>query len=156
MELNLKNPIVFFDLETSGLSIIDDEIIQIYVCKFDGNTFTEHSSNYNIKGSINIDAYNKHGISKKDLENDKFFSEDAEFIYKSFFSPGVVICGFSSNKFDVPFLIEKMLQSKIVNSISIQSNDTIDVLALYRELFPNTLESIYKRLIKKEIERVIC
>jgi DNA polymerase III epsilon subunit-like protein len=105
-----------------------------------------------VVAEITEEAFEKHGLTKEDLEGLPFFKEDAQMIYDNFLTQGVVICGFNSNKFDIPFIIEKMLQSKIVEAVSITRNKTIDAILIYRELYPNTLEGIHKRLVGKELE----
>lgn len=145
--------ITFFDLETSGLDIKTDEILQIYVCKYDGTDFIERTELFNIHGEIRKEAFEKHKISKESLKDYPYFSEVAEQIYNEYFSDTkTIICGFNSNKFDVPFIIEKFLASKVLQSTSITKNPKIDVYSIYRELYPNTLEGIYKRFTGEVLE----
>lgn len=147
-----KSPLTFFDLETTGLDKMEDEIVQIYLCKYDGKDFIENSSYYNTNVEIRKEAFEKHGLTKDFLSTYPYFGESAKEIYSDYFSKGTILCGFNSNQFDVPFIIEKFLQAKIPTAINILQNKRIDAFALYRELFPNNLESIYKRLVGKTLD----
>lgn len=141
-----KKPIVFFDLETSGLDINKDEILQIYICKFNGDDFTENVSLFNINCEIRQEAFDKHKISKDDLVNYPYFSEKAQEIYDEYFTDtDSIICGYNSNKFDVPFIIEKFLQSNIIKAVSIVKNPKLDVYKIYKDMYKNTLEDVYER-----------
>lgn len=149
----LGKPIVFFDLETTGLDIVKDEILQIYICRYDGVDFKEDISLYNIFGEIRKEAFDKHKISKESLVGYPYFKDVAKDIFDSYFSNTEdIICGFNSNKFDVPFIIEKFLQCKLLESVNIIKNPKIDVYKVYRELYPNTLEGIYQRFTGVTLE----
>lgn len=146
-----KAPITFFDIESTGIDKISDEIIQLYLCKYDGKEFIESESYYDTNVPIRKEAYEKHGIDNESLKGNPYFSECAKDIYENYFSKGTVLCGYSSNGFDIPFIIEKFLQCKIPSAVNILSNKRIDVFHVYRKLYPNTLEGVYKRLLKKDM-----
>ena len=145
-------PLTFVDIETTGLDNVKDDIIQIYLCKYDGKEFIEHNAYYCSDVQMSKEAYEKHGMTNEDLEQYPPFSEDAQMIYETYLNTGVVICGFNSNHFDIPFIIEKMIQCDITKATHIHNNKTIDVIKVYRELFPNTLGEIHKRLVGCDIE----
>ncbi len=142
-----KAPLTFFDIESTGLDKIKDDIIQLYLCKYDGKDFYESSSYYNTNKEITEEAFGKHGLTQKDLEEYPYFEEKAKEIFATYFTKGTILCGFNSDHFDIPFIIEKMLQSKIPAAVGILNNKRIDVMKIYRQLFPNTLEGIYERMI---------
>jgi len=144
-------PLTFFDLETTGLDKIQDEIVQVYLCKYDGKDFIEKSAYFNTDVEIRQEAFDKHGLTKEFLSSYPYFSESSLEIYNEYFSKGTVLCGFNSNHFDIPFIIEKFLQCKIPTAINILQNKRIDAYALYRDLYPNNLEGIYKRLVGKTL-----
>lgn len=148
----VQEPLVFLDIESTGLDLIKDEILQIYLCRYDGKDFTEHNSMYSINGEITEEAFGKHGFRKEDLVGYPKFGEDAHKIYNDFLTKENILCGFNSDRFDVPFLIEKLLQSKIGLATSIIKNKTIDVYKLYLEMYPNTLEAIYEREAGEPLE----
>lgn len=148
----VQQPLMFFDIETSGLDLIEDEIIEFYACKYDGENFIEHNQKYSVDCTISEEATSKHGYTNEMLKDYPKFSTDIELIYDDYFTPDVVLCGFNSNKFDIPFTVEKMLQNKFVKGASIVKNKTIDVYKLYQELFPNTLEGIYERCTGEVME----
>mgnify|MGYP003670206016 CR=1 FL=1 len=140
-------PLVFFDIESTGLDKSTDEIIQLYMCKYDGKEFSEHNSYYNTDVPIRQEAFEKHGIKNEDLVKYPYFKADSQRLYEEFFSKGTILCGYNSNNFDIPFIIEKFIQSEITTAVSILQNKRIDVIEIYRELYPNTLEGVFDRLV---------
>jgi DNA polymerase-3 subunit epsilon len=142
-----KAPITFFDIESTGIDKITDEIIELYVCKYDGKEFIENDSYYNSNVPVREEALEKHGITNESLVGYPYFSEKAKTIYENYFSKGTILCGYCSNKFDIPFIIEKFLQAKIPSSVNILQNKRIDVYEIYRQLYPNTLEGVHSRIV---------
>jgi len=140
-------PLTFFDIESTGIDKITDDIIQLYVCKYDGIEFIESSSYYNSNVPVREEALEKHGITNESLIGYPYFSEIAKEIYDKYFSKGTILCGYCSNQFDIPFIIEKFLQAKIPNAINILQNRRIDVYEIYKQLYPNTLEGVYSRIV---------
>lgn len=141
----VEQPLVFLDIESTGLDLMKDEILQIYLCRYDGKDFTEHNSMYNVSVPITEEAFGKHGFRNEDLVDYPMFGTDAQKIYDGFLTKENILCGFNSDRFDIPFLIEKLLQNKIGLATSIIKNKTIDVYKLYLQMYPNTLEAIYER-----------
>jgi DNA polymerase III alpha subunit (gram-positive type) len=146
-----KQPITFFDCETSGLDLSADELIQIYACNYDGQEFKEFESKFKITCECSKEAFEKHGYTKEDLMDCDNLIEHLPYLYENYFSPGITLGGFNSNSFDIPFLVEKAIQLGFNKAITITSNKTIDVMQIYRELYPNTLEGIYSRLVGHEM-----
>ena len=142
-----KAPITFFDIESTGIDKITDEIIELYVCKYDGKEFIENDSYYNTNVPVREEALEKHGITNESLVGYPYFSEKAKSIYENYFSKGTILCGYCSNRFDIPFIIEKFLQAKIPSSVNILQNKRIDVYDIYRQLYPNTLEGVHSRIV---------
>jgi len=142
-----KTPVTFFDIESTGIDKITDDIIELYLCKYDGNEFIESDSYYNTNVPVRAEALEKHGITNDSLIGYPYFSECAKDIYSEYFSKGTILCGYCSNNFDIPFIIEKFLQAKITSSVNILQNKRIDVYDIYRQLYPNTLEGVYDRVV---------
>ena len=140
-------PLTFFDIESTGIDKIKDDIIQLYLCRYDGKEFYESSSYYNSNVPVREEAFEKHGISNEDLIGYPYFSECAKEIYQDYFSKGTILCGYCSNLFDIPFIIEKFLQAKIPGAVNILQNKRIDVYDIYKQLYPNTLEGVYQRVV---------
>lgn len=148
---SVNAPLTFFDIESTGLDKITDEIVQIYLCKYDGKDFIEHNSYYNTNVPIRKEAFEKHGLTKEFLADYPYFIEQANPLFEEYFPKGTVLCGYNSLSFDVPFIIEKFLQSKIPAAVSMLQNPQIDAIVIYRELFPNTLEGVFERLVGGEM-----
>ena len=108
MKLNLKNPIVFFDLETTGTNITSDRIVEICYLKVYPNG-NEESKTMRINPEMHIPEASTaiHGITDEDVADCPTFKEVATNIAKDF--EGADIAGFNSNRFDVPVLVEEFL-----------------------------------------------
>ena len=103
MELNLKKPIIFFDLETTGTNITTDRIVEISMIKIMPNgEERERTLRINPEMHIPKEATDVHGISDEDVANCRTFKEIAKDLAQSFL--GCDIAGFNSNRFDIPML----------------------------------------------------
>ena len=112
MKLNLKIPICFFDLETTGTNITQDRIIEIAVIKMMPNGEVIRKSNI-VNPTIPIlpESTAIHGISNEDVKDKPTFKEVAK-DYAKFFE-GADIGGFNVLKFDVPVLVEEFLRADV-------------------------------------------
>lgn len=110
MELNLTNPVVFFDLETTGTDINKDRIVEICYLKVwpNGNQEEKHMR-INPEMHIPEEASKVHGIYDEDVKDCPKFKEEAKNIAKVF--EGADIAGFNSNRFDIPLLAEEFLRA---------------------------------------------
>ena len=106
MELNLKKPIIFFDLETTGTNILHDRIVEICCTKVHPNGKEESKCRrLNPEMPIPPEATAVHHITDDDVKDMPTFRQVANSM-KQFFE-GCDLAGFNSNKFDVPMLIEE-------------------------------------------------
>ncbi len=112
MQLNLKTPLCFFDLETTGINISQDRIIEIAVIKLMPNGEVMRKTNL-VHPTIPIPKESTaiHGISDKDVETKPKFKELAK-EYARFFE-GADLSGFNILKFDVPMLVEEFLRADV-------------------------------------------
>lgn len=112
MKLNLKKPIIFFDLETTGVNVSVDRIVEICYIKVMPNG-NELSRNMRINPGMPIpkEASDVHGITNEDVKDCPTFKEVARDIAKDF--EGCDIAGFNSNRFDVPMLAEEFLRAGV-------------------------------------------
>jgi DNA polymerase-3 subunit epsilon len=112
MALNLKTPLCFFDLETTGTNISSDRIIEIAVIKLMPNGEVHKKTNL-VNPTIPIPAESTaiHGITNSDVADKPKFKELAK-DYARFFE-GADLSGFNILKFDVPMLVEEFLRSEI-------------------------------------------
>jgi len=149
MNLNLKNPIVFFDLETTGVNINTDRIVEICYLKVYPNG-NEESKTMRINPEMHIPESSSaiHGIYDKDVENCPTFKEVAKDIAKDI--EGCDLAGFNSNRFDIPVLAEEFLRADV--DIDMMKRKFIDVQVIYHKLEQRTLSAAYKFYCKKELD----
>ena len=108
MKLNLKNPIIFFDLETTGINVTTDRIVEISILKIFTDGHEEiHTHKINPGIPIPPETTKIHGISDEDVKDCPRFGEIAKNIAQ--FIGGADIGGFNSNKFDIPLLAEHFI-----------------------------------------------
>ena len=149
MELKLQKPIVFFDLETTGVNAIHDRIVEIsYIKVFpDGN---EESKTLRINPERHIPEQSSaiHGIYDEDVKDCPTFKQVARDIAAIFVNSD--IAGFNSNYFDVPMLVEEMLRAGI--DFDITKCRLIDVQNIYHKLEQRTLSAAFKFYCGKNLE----
>lgn len=141
MKLNLKNPIIFFDLETTGVDVSKDRIVEICYIKVwpNGN---EVSRTMRINPGMHIpeQASAVHGIYDADVADCPTFKEVAKEIANDF--TGCDLAGFNSNRFDLPMLAEEFLRAQV--DIDLTRHRAIDVQVIYHKLEQRTLSAAYK------------
>ena len=112
MELHLKKPIIFFDLETTGTNITKDRIVEISMIKIMPNgTENERTIRLNPEMPIPAEATAVHGITDEDVANCRTFKMIAADLAKSF--QGCDIAGFNSNRFDIPMLDQEFQRAGV-------------------------------------------
>ena len=149
MKLNLKNPIVFFDLETTGININTDRIVEICYLKVYPNG-NEESKTLRINPEMHIPEQSSavHGIYDEDVADCPTFKEVAKLIARDI--EGCDIAGFNSNRFDVPLLAEEFLRAGV--DIDMSRRKFIDVQVIYHKLEQRTLSAAYKFYCDKNLE----
>ncbi len=149
MELNLKKPIAFFDLETTGVDVSKDRIVEIAILKVNPNHSTE-SKTYRVNPTIPIpkEASKIHGITDEDVKDAPTFKQIAKEITK--FLEGCDLAGYNSNQFDIPLLAEELLRADV--DFSIKNRKFVDVQVIYHKMEQRTLSAAYKFYCKKELE----
>src|SRR5574344_2278830 len=149
MNLNLKNPIIFFDLETTGVDMIHDRIVEICYIKVMPNG-DELSKHMRVNPEMHIPEASTavHHITDDDVKDCKTFKELAPEISKDF--EGCDIAGFNSNHFDVPLLVEEFLRVGI--DIDLSKRKFIDVQNIYHKLEKRTLSAAYTFYCGKTLE----
>ncbi len=149
MKLNLKNPIVFFDLETTGTNINTDRIVEICYLKVYPNG-NEESKTMRINPEMHIPEASTaiHGITDEDVADCPTFKDVAKDIMKDI--EGADLAGFNSNRFDVPVLVEEFLRAGI--DIDLTRRKFVDVQVIYHKLEQRTLSAAYKFYCGKNLE----
>jgi DNA polymerase III subunit epsilon len=148
MNLNLKNPLIFFDLETTGIDVTNDRIVEISYLKIYPNG-DEESRTTKVNPGIPIPAKVTaiHGISDEDVKDAPKFSEIAKALIKVF--EGCDFAGYNSNKFDLPLLAEEFL--RVDADIDLRKRKFIDIQVIYHKKEPRTLGAAYKFYCEKDL-----
>jgi len=149
MKLNLKKPIIFFDLETTGLSITQDRIVQIGYIKVMPNG-TEEEGNLLINPECHIPEETSaiHHITDEMVADKPTFKQMAAHLEQVF--KGCDLAGYNSNRFDVPLLIEEFLRAEIKFDVS--KVKFIDVQSIFYKKEPRNLTAAYRFYCGKDLE----
>lgn len=149
MKLNIKKPIVFFDLETTGTDIVTDRIIEIAMIKLlpDG-TKESKVQRINPEKLIPQAVTKLTGISDEDVAEEPAFSDVAQEI-KDFIGDSD-LAGYNSNRFDIPLLVEEFWRSAVY--FSVENRSCIDVMNIFTKMFPRTLTGAYKYFCGKDLD----
>jgi len=149
MKLNIKNPLAFVDLETTGIDVIRDRIVEIAVLKIhvDGR---EEMKVRRVNPGIPIPPETTaiHGITDEDVKNEPSFKEIAKSLAN--FIEGCDFAGFNSNKFDFPLLAEEFLRADV--DIDLKRRKFIDVQTIFHKMEKRTLVAALKFYCQKELE----
>lgn len=149
MELNLQKPIVFFDLETTGINIGNDKIVEISILKILPNGNKE-SKTWLVNPEIEIpaEATAIHGITNEKVVTEPTFKELAHVINNTIADSD--LAGFNSNRFDIPLLAEEFLRAGI--DFDMTNRKAIDVQVIFHKKEQRTLSAGYKFYCGKELE----
>lgn len=148
MNLELKNPVVFLDLETTGINIVTDRIVEIALLKIKVNGEEEELiMRINPEVPIPAEASRVHGIYDEDVQNEPTFREVAKKMAR--FLEGCDLAGFNSNRFDIPLLAEEFLRAEV--DIDLKRRKFIDVQAIFHKMEKRTLAAAYKFYCNKEL-----
>jgi DNA polymerase III subunit epsilon len=148
MKLNLTRPIAFFDLETTGVNVGSDRIVEIAILKISPEGEKEIiTERVNPTIPIPVQASQIHGIYDKDVADKPSFANIAQKL--STFLDNCDLAGYNSNKFDVPLLVEEFLRAGV--DFEIKGRKLIDVQNIFHQLEPRTLSGAYKFYCSKEL-----
>jgi len=149
MKLNLKRPIAFFDLESTGVNVASDRIVELSFLKINPDGTEEiRTRRINPTIPIPLEASLIHGIYDEDIKNEPTFSQIAKDL--SNFLKNADLGGYNSNKFDIPMLIEEFLRCEI--EFDMEGRRTVDVQNIFHQMEQRTLKAAYKFYCGKEIE----
>lgn len=149
MDLNLSRPICFFDLETTGINIAKDRIVEISILKvFPNGNRESHTWRVNPEMIIPPEVIKVHGISNEDVADEPTFKELSKKIYE--FIKGCDLAGYNSNRFDIPLLAEEMLRAGL--DFDLKHVHAIDVQTIFHKMEKRTLEAAYRFYCGKELE----
>ena len=147
MKLNLKRPIIFFDLETTGVDTARDRIVEISMIKImpDGEEITR-TRRLNPGMPIPAEATAVHGITDEDVKDAPTFAQVARSLEQ--FIRGCDFGGFNSNRFDLPVLVEEFLRA----GVDLKRRRFIDVQNIFHKKEQRTLVAAYKFYCDKELD----
>jgi len=149
MNLKLSKPIAFFDLETTGINIATDRIVEISIAKIlPGGDKEIKTKLINPTIPIPIESSAVHGITDADVADKPTFKEVAKEL--SNFIEECDLGGFNSNKFDVPLLAEEFLRADVDFDVSKRS--LVDVQNIFHKMEQRTLSAAYHFYCNKSLE----
>jgi DNA polymerase-3 subunit epsilon len=149
MNLNLEKPIVFFDLETTGVNIGTDRIVEISILKIFPNGNKE-SKTWLVNPEVEIpkNASDIHGITNEKVVTEPTFKELAPKVSEMI--AGCDLAGFNSNRFDIPLLAEELMRAGI--DFDMKDRKAIDVQVIFHKKEQRTLSAGYQFYCGKELE----
>ncbi len=149
MELKLNKPICFFDLETTGIDIGKDRIVEISILKVFPNGTTE-SKTWLVNPTIPIPAATTavHGITNEKVANEPNFKELATQIHAMIKDSD--LGGFNSDRFDIPLLAEELLRAGV--DFDMKNSVSVDVQTLFHKKEERTLSAAYKFYCNQSLE----
>ena len=149
MKLNLTKPLVIFDLETTGLDLVKDRIIQISFIKVMPNGQEERGDELiNPEKPIDPQITQLTGISNEDVKDKPTFKQLAQKLAQKFL--GCDFAGFNSNNFDIPLLAEEFLRAGI--DFDFSRSRLIDACAIFRKMERRNLAAAYKFYCGRKME----
>ena len=149
MNLELKKPIVFFDLETTGVNIATDKIVEISILKVFPNGNKE-SKTWLVNPEMEIpkESSEIHGITNEKVASEPTFKELALKVNEMI--EGCDLAGFNSNRFDIPLLAEELMRAGI--DFDMKNRKAIDVQVIFHKKEQRTLSAGYQFYCGKELE----
>jgi DNA polymerase-3 subunit epsilon len=149
MNLNLTKPLAFFDLETTGINIGLDRIVEISIVRVNIDNSTDIlTKKINPTIPIPLATSKIHGIYDKDVVDSPTFKEIGGQLFQ--FISNCDLAGFNSNKFDVPLLAEEFLRAEI--DFDLKNRKLIDVQNIFHIMEPRNLTAAYKFYCGKPLE----
>lgn len=149
MNLNLKTPIAFFDLEATGINISTDRIVEISVIKIHpGGKEEIKSMKINPTIPIPKEVSLIHGIYEEDIKDAPTFKDVAKELHQFF--AGADLAGFNVLKFDIPLLVEEFLRSGI--DFDIEKRNLLDSQKIFFMMEKRNLSAAYKFYCNKNLE----
>lgn len=148
MKLNLNRPLAFFDLETTGINVGADRIVEIAILKAmpDGSEQIK-TLRINPEMPIPLQSSLIHGIYDKDIANEPTFKDVAQEL--SDFIGDADLAGYNSNRFDIPVLLEEFLRAGV--DFDMTDRKFVDVQNVFHQMEQRTLRAAYKFYCDKDI-----
>lgn len=151
MKLNLKRPLVFFDLETTGVNISNDRIVEISIVKIipgKEDAPEIRTRRINPEMPIPAEATAVHHITDKDVADEPTFRQIAKSLAD--YIQGCDIAGFNSTRFDIPLLDEEFQRAGV--EFDFHKANFVDVQTIFHKMEPRNLTAAYRFYCNKELE----
>ncbi len=154
MQLKLKNPLLFFDIESTGLNVATDRIVEISIVKVspgapgEPNKVEVKTRRVNPTIPISPEAEAVHGISNDDVKDEPKFSQIAKSLAQ--FMKGCDIAGYNSMKFDIPMLAEEFIRAGV--DFDFRKRKLVDVQNIFHKKEQRTLKAAYKFYCSKNLD----
>lgn len=148
MKLQLTRPLVFFDLESTGLDLVNDRIVELSYYKFFPNGSSE-SKTYRINPERHIpeESSRIHGITDDDVRDCPTFRQVAAEIVKAW--EGCDLAGYNSNHFDIPMMAEELLRAEV--DFDLKKRHCIDAFVIFQKNEPRNLTAAYRFYCDKDL-----
>ncbi|MFZ4740081.1 MAG: exonuclease domain-containing protein [Bacteroidales bacterium] len=141
MELNLSRPLAIFDLETTGINVGTDRIVEICIIRANVNGTTDVKTMLiNPTIPIPAEATAIHHITNEDVKDKPCFAQVANELNQ--FLHNCDLAGYNSNKFDIPLLVEEFLRAEV--DFELKNRRFIDVMNIFHKMEPRNLSAAYK------------
>ena len=149
MELSLTRPLCFFDLETTGVNVAKDRVVEISILKVFPNGNKE-SKTWLVNPEMPIPPQTTavHGITDEKVANEPTFKQLSKDIYSMI--KGSDLAGFNSDRFDIPLLAEEMLRAEI--DVDFKKHLTVDVQTIFHKMEKRNLSAAYKFYCGKDLD----
>jgi DNA polymerase-3 subunit epsilon len=149
MELSLTRPLCFFDLETTGVNVAKDRVVEISILKIFPNGNKESKTwLVNPEMPIPPQTIAVHGITDEKVANEPTFKQLSKDIYSMI--KGSDLAGFNSDRFDIPLLAEEMLRAEI--DVDFKKHLTVDVQTIFHKMEKRNLSAAYKFYCGKDLD----
>jgi DNA polymerase-3 subunit epsilon len=149
MQLNLNKSICFFDLETTGINITKDRIVEISILKVNPDG-SEEKKTWLVNPEMQIppQVVAVHGITNEKVANEPTFNELAKEV--NTWIKDSDLGGFNSNRFDIPLLAEEMLRAGI--DFDMKNRQSVDVQTIFHKMEQRTLTAAFKFYCDRSLE----
>lgn len=148
MNLKLRRPIIFFDLETTGVDVVKDRIVEISIIKvYPDGSEDQKTRRVNPEMHIPEASTAVHHITDEDVKDCPTFRQIAKSL--AAFFEGADIAGYNSNRFDIPLLSEEFLRADV--DFDFKRHRFVDVQTIFHKMEKRTLEAAYKFYCDKDL-----
>ncbi|MBN1199411.1 MAG: 3'-5' exonuclease [Bacteroidales bacterium] len=148
MELNLTRPLAFIDLETTGIKVATDRIVEICILRVEPDGTTNLKTlRLNPEMEIPWEATAIHGITNADIKDSPTFRQVAQEL--AGFLDSCDLAGYNSNHFDIPLLVEEFLRVEV--DFDLKGRRLVDVQNIFHKMEPRNLAAAFQFYCNKEL-----